>query len=150
MDKCNLMASTYLAFLRAIYMTHQHNHWTTKSKSFYGNHLLFQRLYESAQENADMAAEKFIGILGGEFLDFKNQSDAVSKILTRYASVSDQFEMSLKIEQDFLKFSKIAYDCFEGNKKMTFGLDDMIMSIASKREESVYLLKQTILEEGVE
>lgn len=145
MDKCNKYANLYLAMLRSMYLIHQHNHWTSKGESFYGNHLLFQRLYESAGENADSAAEKFIGLFGNECLDYSYQSDYIKKIMDKYSKF-DQFEKSLQIEKDFVNFSKKAYDCFEQEDKMTLGLDDMIMSIASKREESIYLLQQTILE----
>jgi hypothetical protein len=52
--------------------------------------------------------------------------------------------MSLEIEKEFLKFSSVAYDRFEAAGHLTLGLDDMIMAIASSREEAVYLLQQTL------
>jgi hypothetical protein len=52
--------------------------------------------------------------------------------------------MSLAAEKDFIKLSKDAYNCFEDEDKMTLGMDDMIMSISSKREEAVYLLQQVL------
>ena len=57
--------------------------------------------------------------------------------------------MSLAIEEDFQKFSDEAYNCFEKEGNLTLGLDDMLCSIASKREESIYLLKST-LKKGTE
>jgi DNA-binding ferritin-like protein len=145
MEKCCKVAAIYIASLKAIALIHQQNHWTTKGDDFYGDHLLFGRLYDSALENLDSAAEKFMGLFGGECLDFTLQAELLNKVLLKYGKLKDSpAELSLAIEKDFIKFSQDAYKCFEDEDKMTLGLDDMIMSIASKREESVYLLQQTL------
>jgi len=145
MDKCVQVAALYVATLKAIALIHQHNHWTTNGEMFYGEHLLFERLYDATLENLDLAAEKFIGIFGDECMNYDFQADLLHKVLLRYRNLEGSpVEMSLAVEKAFLKFSKEAYDCFEQEGKMTLGLDDMIMSIASKSEESVYLLKQTL------
>lgn len=143
MDKCTKVACIYISTLKAIYFINQQNHWLSKGTSFYSSHLLFQRIYEKAQENIDTAAEKFIGLFGDEVVNYNNQANMLNKILLKYSSLS-LFEQSLKIEEDFIKFSKQAYDCFEKEQKLSLGLDDMIMAIASDREEAVYLLKQSI------
>lgn len=146
MDKCSKVASLYIATLKAISLVHQHSHWTTRGISFYGNHLLFERLYNSALKDVDLAAEKFIGLFGSECLDYDLQTDLLHKVLLKYKNLEGSpAEMSLAIEKDFLKFSHDAYNCFEKEGKLSLGLDDMVMAIASQREESVYLLKQTLL-----
>jgi len=142
MDKCTKTAAIYIALLRAIYIINQQNHWCSTGAAFYSSHLLFKRIYEKAQDNIDLAAEKFIGLFGESVVDYKLQSMLLSKILSKYSSNS-MFEQSLAIERDFLKYSKKAYDCFEQESKLSLGLDDMIMSIASDREESIYLLQQS-------
>lgn len=145
MEKCCKIAGLHLATLRAIYVIHQQNHWLTKGDNFYGDHLLFQRLYESAKDNADAAAEKFLAILGKDALKFSFQNELMFNVLKRYDSLSEKpLEMSLAIEKDFLKLSKDAYDSFKTKDVMTLGLDDMLMSIANKREEAVYLLQQSL------
>lgn len=145
MDQTIKIAALYVASLRAIAMIHQHNHWTTKGEMFYGEHLLFERLYDSTLENLDAAAEKFIGIFGDETLNYELQAELLNKVLLKYSNLEGSpIEMSLAIEKDFLKFSKDAYDFFKKNNVLSLGLDDMIMEIASNREESVYLLKQTL------
>ena len=142
MEKSIKVAALYIATLKALYLIEQHCHWTTKGNDFYGDHLMFQRLYESAQEDVDLAAEKFIGVFGLECLDYTMQADLLNKVLLKYKDIEDPVSCCLKIEQDFIKFSQSAYDCFKEEETMTLGLDDMVMSIASSREESVYLLKQ--------
>lgn len=145
MDKCNKVAALYIASLKAMAIIHQHNHWTTKGDDFYGDHLLFERLYDSVLENLDTAAEKFVGIFGAECLDYGLQTELLNKVLLTYKKlVGSPAELSLGVEKDFIKFSQDAYKCFEDEGKMTLGLDDMIMAIAGKREEAVYLLQQTL------
>lgn len=145
MDKSCKIGALYIATLKAISLIHQHNHWTTKGDAFYGDHLLFERLYKSALEDLDLAAEKFIGLFGDQCLNYDLQADMLHKVLMKYKNLEGSpAQMSLEVEKDFLQFSKEAYNTFEDDGKLTLGLDDMIMAIASKREESVYLLQQTL------
>lgn len=143
MDKCSKTAALYIATLKAMYLIHQHNHWTTKGLSFYGDHLMFQRLYESVQTDLDSAAEKFIGLLGDECIRYDLQTDLLNKVLLRFKSLEGSpAHLSLSIEKEFLKFAQTAYNCFEEEGKLTMGLDDMLMSVSSNRETAVYLLNQ--------
>jgi DNA-binding ferritin-like protein len=145
MEKCHKVAALYVATIKAISLIHQHNHWTTKGDTFYGDHLLFERLYKSALENLDTAAEKFIGVFGDECLDYDLQVKLLNSVMQKYSNLEGSpVEMSLTIEKDFIKFSKDAYNCFEEEDRLTLGLDDMIMAISSQREESVYLLQQIL------
>jgi DNA-binding ferritin-like protein len=145
MHKCHKVAALYIASLKAIALIHQHSHWTTKGGTFYGDHLLFERLYNSALKDLDLAAEKFLGLFGEECLGYDLQVDLLNKAMLKYKNLEGSpLEMSLKIEKDFIKFSKDSYDCFEKEGHLTLGLDDMIMAIASQREESVYLLQQAL------
>jgi len=145
MDKCSKVGALYVATLKALSLIHQHNHWTTKGVSFYGDHLLFERLYKSTLENLDLAAEKFIGVFGDQCLSYDLQTALLNKVLTKYKNLEGSpIQMSLEAEKDFLKFSKDAYNCFEEEGKLTLGLDDMVMAIASEREGAVYLLQQSL------
>lgn len=145
MDKCSKVGALYVATLKALAIIHQHNHWTIKGHSFYGDHLLFERLYNSTLENLDLAAEKFIGVFGDQCLSYDLQADLLHKVQLKYSNLEGSpVQMSLEAEKDFLKLSKDAYNCFEDEGKLTLGLDDMIMAIASKREEAVYLLQQSL------
>lgn len=145
MDKCSKVGALYVATLKALSLIHQHNHWTTKGVSFYGEHLLFERLYKSTLENLDLAAEKFIGVFGDQCLGYDLQAELLNKVLVKYKNLEGSpIQMSLEAEKDFLKFSKDAYNCFEEEGKLTLGLDDMVMSIASDREAAVYLLQQSL------
>jgi hypothetical protein len=113
--------------------------------------LLFERLYNSALKDLDLAAEKFVGLLGDTVLDYDLQADLLHKVLLKYKNLEGSpMEMSLEVEKEFLKFSKDAYHLFEEGGQLTLGLDDMLMAIASQREESVYLLQQALKGKRVE
>jgi DNA-binding ferritin-like protein len=104
-EKIWKLANLYVATLRSIYFIEQHCHWASKGNDFYGNHLLFERLYKTAQENADLAAEKFIGILGPEALNYAMQTDFMNRLLNKYENYCDDLlELALTIEKDFLAF----------------------------------------------
>ena len=145
MDKCNKVAALYIATLKAMALIHQHSHWTTRGQPFYGDHLLFERLYDSTLDDLDLAAEKFVGLFGDEVLDYDLQAQLLHKVLLKYSSLEGSpLQMSLSVEKDFLKFSQEAYNCFEDENKLSLGLDDMVMAIASNRETSVYLIQQAL------
>jgi DNA-binding ferritin-like protein len=145
MDKSCKIGALYIASLKGMALIHQHNHWTTKGEAFYGDHLLFERLYNSTLENLDLAAEKFVGLFGDQCLNYDLQADLLHKFLLKYKNLEGSpVQMSLECEKDFLKFSKEAYNALEDSGALTLGLDDMLMEIASKREESCYLLQQTL------
>ena len=143
MNKCEKTAALYVATLKAISLIHQHSHWVSKGNDFYGNHLLFERIYKSALEDLDLAAEKFIGLFRSAYLEYNLQAQLLHKLLTKYAELQG-LARSLAVEKDFLKFSTVAYKCFEEEGNLTQGLDDMILAIASNREGAVYLLQQAI------
>src|SRR5574338_1361252 len=102
MDKCSKVAALYVATLKAIALIHQHNHWTTKGLTFYGDHLLFERLYNSTLKDVDLAAEKFMGLMDDSVLDYDTQNDLLHKVLSKYSKLEGSpVEMSLAVEKDF-------------------------------------------------
>lgn len=145
MEKVWKIANLYVATLRQMYAIHQFSHWTARGIAFFSDHKLFERLYGSAAEAADTAAEKMIGLFGADGVDYEAQTELMSKVAARYSHLSGSpVEMSLAIEKDFLDFSKEAYQAFDEEGVLSLGLDDMIMSIASERETSCYLLQQVL------
>jgi starvation-inducible DNA-binding protein len=135
--------SLYVAFLRAIYQIFQDAHWKSKGPEFYSKHLLFQRLYEQTQETVDDAAEKTIGVFG----ELKDYHDVIKDVCNKFEPENHDgdFVMAcLKAEEMFLAFSQQIYNSLKEMDAMTLGLDDFIMSVASKHEVHVYLLKQSL------
>lgn len=140
MDNIEEICCYYVSFLRSISLVHQNHHWLTKGKNFYGNHLMFERIYNAAIEDVDAIAEKFVGVFNSDTLNLNKQSHFIQKILVKYANM-EPLEGSLKIEEDFIEFSKHFYDVLEKENALTLGLEDIIPAISSNRETAVYLLK---------
>jgi DNA-binding ferritin-like protein len=135
-----------LSVLQAQYMLYQHYHWTSSGHSAYGNHLLFQRLYESVQEDVDGMAEKIIALMGGHTLNPHTQALWVSRHIKRWTKDPCPFRSSLSSESDLQDALRIAYDGIKSQNSMTLGLDDFIMATASKHETNQYLLHQILQE----
>src|ERR1039457_192217 len=101
MEKSVKMAALYIASLRAIALVHQLNHWSSKGDTFYGDHLLFERIYKSALEDLDLSAEKFVGIFGDKCLSYDLQADLLHRALLNYKNLEGSpAQMSLAIEKD--------------------------------------------------
>lgn len=143
------LMGVYIAFLRALSLVHQNNHWQIKGPGYYGNHLLLERLYSDTAKGSDQAAERAVGLFGSRCVNMATQAGLIYKIVGRYTTESDgeykeYLLSSLKAEQDFLKLSRTTYEALKKSGAITLGLDDLIMATASNSEEHVYLLKQAL------
>lgn len=139
MENLKKLSNYYVAFLRSLYLIHQNNHW---SCSGYDLHLLFERIYQTAQKDADDAAEKFIGLYGKDFINLLEQSVNIANITKKFAD-KVEIESSLSAELEFIEFSEKFYKQLKSKSKMSLGTDDLVMQICSNRETAVYLLKQS-------
>ena len=145
MDKICKSAALYIATLNAISIIHRQNHWTTKGKTFYGDHLLFERIYKTSLEDLDSAAETLIGHFGDECLDYDLQADLLHRVLLTYKNLEGSpQQMSLAVERDFLKLGEQFYKLLEAEGKLTLGIGDVLPAIASSRDSAVYLLQQSL------
>lgn len=138
---CPKKMGEYVSVLRALSIIHQIAHWTSKGENYYGDHELFGRLYDDSVGHVDQAAEKSIGVFNAK-IDLNSHCEMTSKFVSSISEIDNLVERSLKAEMAFLEQSKELYNYLKENDCITLGLDDMIMAIASKHEEFVYLLKQ--------
>lgn len=140
--KAGKILAAYVAFLRGLSLVHQNSHWTCKGPDFYSNHKLLQKVYEGTLEHLDAAGEKATGLCGVECLGLEYQSQCISSMLKKYATISDDpVGCSLIAEEDFCKFSKEVYSKLKALDSLTLGLDDFIMSTCNDHERFIYLLK---------
>lgn len=137
----------YIALIRSVYLQHQNNHWLCKGYGFYGEHLLLERIYKTAAEDADLLAEKCIGIFGSDVLDLNMQAELIRKHLNEF-SEGDPIQTSLGIEKKFIAYSERLYKILEEESEMTLGLSDAMATVASNREGAVYLLQQALTDDG--
>ena len=133
-----------LSVLRAQYFSYQTSHWQVKGSSFYGNHLLFQRLYESVQEQVDQLAEKMVGYFGTEAVSLVPQMKSVYVYCARWSQVDCNHKRGILSEEDLQFAVKSAYDGIKAVGAMTLGLDDWLMATANAHEENTYLLQQAL------
>lgn len=140
-----------LALLRAVYSLHQAHHWDSKGPTYYGDHLLFQRLYEGITPEIDAVAERAVGA-GGE-VEYVSQSSVKTQILSNFekqereaartVSPADaRVVASLEAEKTLLAF--IDQVLASGASQ---GTQNLLQGIADKHEGHVYLLQQRL---GVE
>lgn len=140
--------STIVVKLRYLAMVHQTHHWTAKGDPFYGDHLLFQRLYDSVNEEIDKVAEKAVGLGGVDNVSLPLTGMLLSKLCSEYESemtmpsANSLVKRSLAAEVDFLRCMATCVDSLRNSGMMTRGLDNMLAGIEDSHEGNVYLLKQ--------
>jgi starvation-inducible DNA-binding protein len=140
----------YLALMRALQVYYQHSHWISKGDPYYGDHLLFERLYNGIGEEIDSIAEKMVGLGGDHFVCAKTIMSFVSTILNHLPEMNkdtlgyELAESALKMEKLFLSYTKKLYTKMKEEKSLTLGFDDMLMALYNSHEGNVYLLQQRV------
>ena len=141
----------YLSAMRTLHLYHQHAHWISKGSAYYGDHLLFERLYNSSTGEIDGLAERAVGLSGDDAVcpikvtgvAFRN----LNKLLPNFepsGHPDDIVRGALKIERYFLKATSSLHEELKSSGKITLGLDDLLMELYSAHESNVYLLKQRL------
>lgn len=133
-----------LSILRAQGWVYQTCHWQTKGPNAYGNHLLFDRLYKSVEEQIDVLAEKIVGLFGLEYVDALPSIEKSRYWVKKWSETDNLHKRGLDSEQDFLKVARETYELLKGENNLSLGMDDFIMSACSDHETNVYLLKQVL------
>lgn len=140
--------SVLLVHLKFLYSVHQNHHWITKGDPFYGDHLLFQRLYSGSAEDVDALAEKVIGLGGTNNVNLMLQTAQMLKLVQGYGMTStipqpsELPRRSYLAEMNFLKVADYLANQLKEFGLMTRGLDNLLAGIEDKHEGFVYLLKQ--------
>lgn len=142
--------SVYLVYLKFLATVHQNHHWITKGEPFYGDHLLFQRIYEATNVDIDSLAEKAIGLGSTTNVDINLMTAQCYKLVQGYgmtATIPQPTELAKRsylAEMNFLKAAAHLAECLEECGLLTRGLDNLLQGIEDKHEGHIYLLKQRI------
>lgn len=131
-----------LALLRAQYLSYQESHWTSTGPNYYGQHLLFQRLYESVQGEVDGFAEKMIGLCSGAAIDSAALLRKVMYWMGRWNAEPDLVQRGLLSEDDFQTVTENLFDALEDEGILPLGLNDMLAAMANSHDTHQYLLGQ--------
>lgn len=130
-----------LSMLRAAHWAHWTSHWQTRGLPFYGDHLMFSRIYEAIEEEIDALAEKIVGEFGPGAVHPVEQMQQALDILADFDD-ADPAKRSLSIEEALQKSLSESYRALKESDTLSLGLDDYIMSVANAHESFQYLLRQ--------
>ena len=134
-----------LACLRAAHFVHWTSHWQVKGTSYYGDHLLMDRIYNSVIEEIDTLAEKIVGYFGPEAVEPLQQIELMTmgiRMLTK--EETNPIQRASIVEECLQEIFARTYDKLVDMDCMTLGLDDYIMATANAHESNVYLLRQRL------
>jgi len=138
------MLQWLLACLRSQYWSYQESHWQVRGQSFYGDHLLFQRLYGSVQDQVDTLAEKMVALYGEKAVDGLDLGAKFEVFIRRWGDADCLHKRGLLSETDFQALCKWVYDKLTAMGEMSLGMDDFLMATANEHETNQYLLKQVL------
>lgn len=147
--------SIVLVHLRFLAMLHQTNHWISKGDPFYGDHLLFERLYGGVTGEIDTVAEKIIGLSTTQNVELNMQLSQLVKVASGFGTAmmipqaSGLAQRSLQAEMNFIRVAEAARNSLKENGLLTTGLDNMLAGILDVHEGHVYLLKQRCSKEMI-
>ena len=140
--------SIILVGLRHLAFVHQTHHWTAKGDPFYGDHLLFGKLYDTVNGEIDAVAEKAVGLGSIDNVNLQLQVFQLAKMTKAYGASStipqttDLAKRSLGAEISFLRCVDHCVSSMKEQGILTRGLDNMLAGIQDVHEGHCYLLKQ--------
>lgn len=129
------------AGLRAAHHLYHTLHWQAKGQPFYGDHLMFKRLYEGVEGDIDDLAEVIAGHYGADKLDpIKAWAAAGEKI----SAVATMGGSPLAIAEMIMDLSEAANDAIVNGGECPYpgALSNLVSGIGTKHLADVYLLKQ--------
>jgi DNA-binding ferritin-like protein len=140
-----------LSFLRALLVVHQTHHWQSQGSNSYGDHLLFDRLYNETLPLVDSLAERTVGagstILVNPIIQSAHTA-AIIKSVYNGAPIDPGPDalplLSLKGVLRFLLLLRMVYEALEtkGLLPAASGTANLLQGIADQHESFAYLLKQ--------
>lgn len=153
----NLRRNTFgylLACTRALAAVAQSYHWRTKGGHYYGDHLLYERIYGEVNDMIDGLAEKGIGVSDDdELAEVNNQTKLVAEITTKHAPEDTKEEDFPKVLLEYSKHRvEMIGDMLEKLRdanESSDGIENMLQGFADTHEAHVYLLQRRVKEASV-
>ena len=138
-----------LGHLRAQRWDYWTTHWQVHGDPFYGDHLLFERLYTGPiNDQIDQLGEKMTAFFGPEAVESVKVLDKTRSLVSQWSSIKDPYERALESEKSLQSAILRAVMWMREYKTITLGLDDYLMSLANQHETNAYLLQQRIRKSG--
>jgi len=138
-----------LAALQAASLVHQSHHWRMRGTAFYGDHLLFMRLYEDGQTFIDQVAERAVG--ASQDVSLVNPLRQVHLMHAMMEALYGSFaepspDQMVRLSYDFevkvLALIKAAIAALEQSGSLSHGISNLLEGAADAHEVFIYLLGQ--------
>jgi DNA-binding ferritin-like protein len=148
--------AVFVSALRGLYIIHQTHHWQAQGKNFYGDHLMFQRLYEPIPQEVDQVAEKLVAFGGVKLTNYFAQLNLTEDFMRQVTdSTKSTTDVSLFAEIVFSKMGELLLTRLAEARKTskesarmanlrTPGLENLIEGILDLHESHIYLLSQRL------
>lgn len=127
--------------LQALYQFYKSAHWLSKGERFYQDHLLFERLYESFDDEMDTLVELLLAT-DAEDEDFTPAlilTEAV-KFIPEFGDTKQNIIIAAKLEEELLTLIQ-GLD----SKTVPAGLYNHLASIAQSHTSKGYLLHRALI-----
>lgn len=131
-----------LGMLMAMRQNYHSSHWQVGGPNFYGDHLMFERLYESVEGDIDTLGEKIVAKYGSDQVDGSKLSQIQAHYVGDWSQEQDPVQRGLASEKMFQSTVKGVYDSLKQSGELSLGLDDFLMTMADSHETNEYLLGQ--------
>ena len=125
------------ASLRAAHHLYWTLHWQAKGQPFYGDHLLFERLYKGRLEEIDDLAELLAGHFGAQVLEPMKAWKAAEECIAKAMAAPNP----IFIAEMVLEYVEAAND-ESMSGKYPAGTTNLIAAIGTNHLTALYLLKQ--------
>jgi DNA-binding ferritin-like protein len=126
--------------MRAAYLTYRNAHWMVRGADYYGQHLLFERLYNETKDNIDALAEQIVGTYGSDGI--REDAQVIGERVVEFAAAGEPAGKALLAAKAVQQKLAQAYNTMRSTGTLTPGWDDVLTSIAGINDKHVYLLQQ--------
>ena len=127
-----LMALLLVA--RRVYET---AHWVASGPNSYGDHLLFERIYESTVKSIDKVGERLVAVSGDRA--HEEVGEFVQEYMEQTRGLSLK-ESTKQIELGLAEFCKMTAQA--AHNADSLGVENLVSDIADKRDVVQYLLNR--------
>jgi DNA-binding ferritin-like protein len=119
-------------------------HWRSKGGDYYGDHLLYQRLYEARQPELDRMAEVIAAVGGASALDPVKGLDAAKPLVAQVEALNKpDAAKAIVAAQTVMRAMDAAAQAAQGTP-YRLAVENATGGIADSHLEAVYLLQQRL------
>ena len=117
-------------------------HWRSKGSAYYGDHLLYQRLYTARQLEIDRMAEVIAAVGGAALLDPTKAIDAAKPFIESIENLpAADAQKALVSVQSVLRLLNMANEAAKGTS-YELAVNNALAGFSDSHLEAVYLLQQ--------